>query len=200
MIHFLGVITFVCWLIATIHTASRSRQITEQTVLLDGTSERTRAVVCIVAIFFFLSMNGGVKFDRFGMEQEYTVFTPSRWPLGWVLSLSLIAQFFPAHCFTTPLSITLSCALRHFVQPANGYPGPQGPYYCSAGAAFTFGRPLVEAHYRACRYAGIKVHRLVAAVSLPQLTLRFLDLGHQRRGDARPVEVSGRSLLWRRGW
>mmetsp|Transcript_11361 Transcript_11361/g.30048 ORF Transcript_11361/g.30048 Transcript_11361/m.30048 type:complete len:361 (-) Transcript_11361:1631-2713(-) len=41
--------------------------------------------------------------------------------------------------------------------PTNGYPGPQGPYYCSAGAENSFGRDLVEAHYRACLYAGIKV-------------------------------------------
>ena len=41
--------------------------------------------------------------------------------------------------------------------PKGGYPGPQGPYYCSVGADVAFGRRVVEAHYRACLYAGIKI-------------------------------------------
>ena len=41
--------------------------------------------------------------------------------------------------------------------PHNGYPGPQGPYYCSVGAGNCFGRVIADAHYRACLYAGIKV-------------------------------------------
>ncbi|EDW77575.1 uncharacterized protein Dwil_GK24485 [Drosophila willistoni] len=41
--------------------------------------------------------------------------------------------------------------------PKNGYPGPQGPYNCGVGANKVFGRDIVDAHYRACLYAGIKV-------------------------------------------
>ncbi|KAG9301733.1 hypothetical protein G9A89_003279 [Geosiphon pyriformis] len=41
--------------------------------------------------------------------------------------------------------------------PKGGYPGPQGPYYCSVGANVAFGRDVVEAHYRACLYAGVKI-------------------------------------------
>ena len=41
--------------------------------------------------------------------------------------------------------------------PQKGFPGPQGPYYCSAGADKVVGRTIVDAHYRACLYAGIKV-------------------------------------------
>jgi len=41
--------------------------------------------------------------------------------------------------------------------PRGGYPGPQGPYYCSVGAENAFGRRIVEAHYRACLYAGIQI-------------------------------------------
>ncbi|CAG8687155.1 13752_t:CDS:2, partial [Dentiscutata heterogama] len=37
--------------------------------------------------------------------------------------------------------------------PKGGFPGPQGPYYCSVGANVAFGRDIVEAHYRACLYA-----------------------------------------------
>jgi len=36
--------------------------------------------------------------------------------------------------------------------PKGGYPGPQ-----AVGADNAFGRPVVEAHYRACLYAGLKI-------------------------------------------
>merc|ERR1711874_690788 len=35
--------------------------------------------------------------------------------------------------------------------------GPQGPYYCAVGAGNVYGRDIVEAHYRACLYAGIRI-------------------------------------------
>jgi len=60
----------------------------------------------------------------YGLEQEYTIYTLDREPIGW---------------------------------PKGGYPAPQGPYYCGAGADKAFGRHLVEAHYRACLYAGVKI-------------------------------------------
>ena len=41
--------------------------------------------------------------------------------------------------------------------PKHGYPAPQGPYYCSVGTGRVFGREVMEAHYRACMYAGIKI-------------------------------------------
>jgi glutamine synthetase len=41
--------------------------------------------------------------------------------------------------------------------PTGGYPGPQGPYYCGVGANRVFGRDVVEAHYKACMYAGINI-------------------------------------------
>ncbi|KAI1711492.1 glutamine synthetase, catalytic domain-containing protein [Ditylenchus destructor] len=38
-----------------------------------------------------------------------------------------------------------------------GFPGPQGPYYCGVGANKVYGRDIVEAHYRCCLYAGVKI-------------------------------------------
>lgn len=47
-----------------------------------------------------------------------------------------------------------------FGWPKGGFPGAQGPYYCSAGADNAFGRRIAESHLRACLYAGINVSGL----------------------------------------
>jgi len=39
--------------------------------------------------------------------------------------------------------------------PKNGFPGPQGPYYCGVGANRVYGRDVIEAHYRTMLYSGI---------------------------------------------
>eukprot|EP00252_Welwitschia_mirabilis_P019731 TRINITY_DN464_c0_g1_i1.p1 TRINITY_DN464_c0_g1~~TRINITY_DN464_c0_g1_i1.p1 ORF type:complete len:360 (-),score=72.84 TRINITY_DN464_c0_g1_i1:163-1242(-) len=41
--------------------------------------------------------------------------------------------------------------------PIGGFPGPQGPYYCGVGADKAWGRAIVDAHYKACLYAGINI-------------------------------------------
>jgi len=41
--------------------------------------------------------------------------------------------------------------------PKGGFPGPQGPYYCSAGVENAFGRDIMEAHLAACLWAGVKI-------------------------------------------
>jgi len=41
--------------------------------------------------------------------------------------------------------------------PKGGFPGPQGPYYCGVGADKVFARDIIESHYRASLYAGIKI-------------------------------------------
>ena len=33
----------------------------------------------------------------------------------------------------------------------------QGPYYCGTGADKAWGRQIIDAHYKACIYAGIQV-------------------------------------------
>ena len=42
--------------------------------------------------------------------------------------------------------------------PKGGMPSrPQGPYYCSVGPEYNFGRQITESLYRACLYAGIEI-------------------------------------------
>jgi len=45
-----------------------------------------------------------------------------------------------------------------------GYPGPQGPYYCGAGYNSAIGRPVAEAHYKACLYSGLNFSGINAEV------------------------------------
>lgn len=41
--------------------------------------------------------------------------------------------------------------------PPGGFPEPPGEYYCGVGTNKVYGRDVVEAHYRACMYAGIEI-------------------------------------------
>lgn len=48
--------------------------------------------------------------------------------------------------------------------PSAGFPSPQGPYYCSVGGDYVYGRELVEEHLDACLAAGLKVSGINAEV------------------------------------
>lgn len=52
--------------------------------------------------------------------------------------------------------------------PKNGFPAPQGPYYCGVGTKNIMGRYVVEAHYRACLYSGINISGINAEVMASQ--------------------------------
>ena len=58
----------------------------------------------------------------FGMEQEYTLMNTNTYP-RWPLGF-----------------------------PVGGYPESQGPYYCSNGASWVYGRQIMEAHLKCCLY------------------------------------------------
>ena len=67
--------------------------------------------------------------------------------------------------------------------PVNGYPGPQGPYYCSVGAANAFGRDCVEEHFDLCLAAGINVEGINAEVAAGQWEFQTFAKGAKQAGD-----------------
>jgi glutamine synthetase len=67
--------------------------------------------------------------------------------------------------------------------PANGYPGPQGPYYCSVGASNAFGRDIVEEHLDACLDAGLNVEGINGEVAAGQWEFQIFSKGAKEAGD-----------------
>ena len=67
--------------------------------------------------------------------------------------------------------------------PAGGYPGPQGPYYCSVGAKNAFGRDIVEEHLDACLDAGLNVEGINAEVAAGQWEFQIFAKGAKEAGD-----------------
>ena len=68
--------------------------------------------------------------------------------------------------------------------PRNGFPAPQGPYYCGNGTGKVIGRDIVEAHYKVCMYAGIEISGTNAEVMPSQWEYQVgpcvgIDLGDQ---------------------
>jgi glutamine synthetase len=54
--------------------------------------------------------------------------------------------------------------IRPFGFPETGFPAAQGPYYCGAGFDSALGRPIADAHYKACLYAGVTISGINAEV------------------------------------
>ena len=81
--------------------------------------------------------------------------------------------------------------------PKQGFPRPQGPYYCGVGADRAYGRDLVDAHARACIDAGLMIYGVNAEVMPGQWEFQ---IGH--RGvvgeSADPLAVSDH--LWFARW
>ena len=67
--------------------------------------------------------------------------------------------------------------------PEGGYPGPQGPYYCSVGANNAFGRKIVEEHLDVCLEAGLNVEGINAEVAAGQWEFQIFAKGAKEAGD-----------------
>ena len=68
--------------------------------------------------------------------------------------------------------------------PEQGYPAPQGPYYCGVGGAKMVGREIIEAHTLACINAGLSIEGTNAEVMMGQWEFQLgvlspLDMGDQ---------------------
>lgn len=67
--------------------------------------------------------------------------------------------------------------------PENGYPGPQGPYYCSVGAKRAYGRDIVEEHLDLCIEAGLNIEGINAEVAAGQWEFQMFAKGAKSAGD-----------------
>ncbi|MFV0365098.1 MAG: glutamine synthetase beta-grasp domain-containing protein [Mangrovibacterium sp.] len=67
--------------------------------------------------------------------------------------------------------------------PMNGYPAPQGPYYCGVGAKSAFGREIVEEHFDICLEAGLNVEGINAEVACGQWEYQIFAKGPFSAGD-----------------
>jgi glutamine synthetase len=81
--------------------------------------------------------------------------------------------------------------------PAAGFPAPQGPYYCGVGADVAFGRPVVEAHTRACIEAGLMIYGINAEVLPGQWEFQIGYRGLAQE-SADPLTVADH--LWLARW
>ena len=61
--------------------------------------------------------------------------------------------------------------------PDNGFPAPQGGYYCGVGSDEVFGRPVVEDHLDACLEAGLQIAGINAEVMPAQWEFQVGPIG-----------------------
>jgi len=85
---------------------------------------------------------------------------------------------------------TLMEGARPLEWPDNGFPPPQGGYYCGVGADEVFGREVVEDHLDACVAAGLGVSGINAEVMPSQWEFQIGPLG--------PTEVADQT--WAARW
>ena len=78
--------------------------------------------------------------------------------------------------------------------PENGYPGPQGPYYCAVGDGNVTGRDIVEEHLDLSLDAGLKVTGINAEVMMGQWEYQIFGKGAKEAADS---VILTRYLLFR---
>lgn len=90
--------------------------------------------------------------------------------------------------------------------PEDGFPRPQGPYYCSVGASNAYGREIIEEHLDLCLEAGVNVEGINAEVAAGQWEFQVFAKGAAEAGDhvwvgryllERTAEKYGVSIEWR---
>ena len=67
--------------------------------------------------------------------------------------------------------------------PENGFPPPQGGYYCGVGIDEVFGRPVVEEHMDACLAAGLEISGINGEVMPGQWEFQIGPLATPAVGD-----------------
>ena len=67
--------------------------------------------------------------------------------------------------------------------PDNGFPAPQGGYYCGVGSDEVFGRPVVEDHLDACLAAGLQIAGINAEVMPAQWEFQIGPIGSPAVAD-----------------
>ena len=89
--------------------------------------------------------------------------------------------------------------------PQHGYPGPQGPYYCSVGGQNAVGREIIEEHLDQCLEAGLNIEGINAEVMMGQWEFQVFAKGAKQAGDEtwvarylleRTAERHGYSINW----
>ena len=73
--------------------------------------------------------------------------------------------------------------------PENGFPKPQGPYYCGVGASKIAGRELAEAHTQACLDADLLIYGINAEVMLGQWEFQIGYRGFKNE-DTDPLKTA----------
>lgn len=81
--------------------------------------------------------------------------------------------------------------------PENGFPGPQGPYYCGAGADRIFGREIAEEHARLCLETQICYYGLNAEVMPGQWEFQ---IGYRGSADESSAAMDMADQTWIARW
>ena len=81
--------------------------------------------------------------------------------------------------------------------PKDGFPAPQGPYYCGVGNKEVFGREFVERHLQACLEAGLAIYGINAEVMPGQWEFQLGYRGIEGE-DVGALQISDH--LWLARW
>lgn len=81
--------------------------------------------------------------------------------------------------------------------PDQGFPGPQGPYYCGVGADQVFGRDIAEDHAVMCQEAGLMYYGMNAEVMPGQWEFQ---IGYRGRDDEKADAMTISDHTWIARW